>query len=95
MIQSTNANIVNMQTDKAFGLTMPAGLLAIADEVIDDGAASVVCSRRAIKSGRRGAGRPAVAHLPPSMCLPCATPSNGTVVTVAPWRRKTPRQSGW
>jgi hypothetical protein len=24
MIQSTNANIVNMQTDKAFGLTMPA-----------------------------------------------------------------------
>lgn len=26
---------------------------------------------------RRGAGRPAVAHLPPSMCLPCATPSNG------------------
>src|SRR5262249_32741253 len=31
--------------------------------------------RRAIGSGRRGAGWPAVAHLPPSMCLPCATPS--------------------
>jgi hypothetical protein len=37
--------------------------------------------RRAIVSGRR-AGRPAVAHLPPSMCLPRATPSNGTVMTV-------------
>jgi hypothetical protein len=23
MIQSTNANVVNVQTDKAFGLTMP------------------------------------------------------------------------
>ena len=34
--------------------------------------------QRAIESWGRGAGRPAVAHLPPSMCLPCATPSNGT-----------------
>ena len=34
-------------------------------------------------SGRRGAGRPAVAHLPPSMCLPCATCLRATVVTVA------------
>jgi hypothetical protein len=29
-------------------------------------------------------GRPAVAHPPPSMCLPRATPFEGTVVTVAP-----------
>src|SRR5262249_33563636 len=31
--------------------------------------------RRAMKARRRGAGWPAVAHLPPSMCLLRATPS--------------------
>jgi hypothetical protein len=34
-------------------------------------------ARAVIGLPRRGAGRPAVAHLPPSMCLPCATPPMG------------------
>jgi hypothetical protein len=44
--------------------------------------------QRAIEVGRRGAGRPAVAHPPPSMCLPCATLSNGTVVKAVVMARK-------
>jgi hypothetical protein len=43
--------------------------------------------QRAIEVGRRGAGRPAVTHPPPSMCLPCAT-SPETVMTVAVVARK-------
>src|SRR5262245_15574313 len=51
-----------------------------------DGRGQGGCTRAwantAIASPKARGGRPAVAHLPPSMCLPRATPSNGTVVTV-------------
>jgi hypothetical protein len=54
-----------------------------------------LCANTAIASPK-ARGRPASRRTSSTVdVLALRHPSNGTVVTVAPWRRKTPRQSGW